>query len=726
MTAIDTLRVLIRDAGGSASLVDALPRYFSSAPDWLNPESDTWNVAPLHRRADVKTYTIDFTRVAHCELRAVARAHSLWQIVERQVGPASLCAALNVFVHLGNQIGSRPLSTLKTEDFLAVERLLKDRYAQGTSARACADLQRVATWLNRQTGLHLDYTSTLRPAAVHGREATDESRYGKLLPDAVVADLLAARHDPDLSDRDRFFLAAIAISVATGFRLSELLAIPVDCLIQDEGTLLVRSFVSKHGKAAPRPVPPELADIVVNAVEHIRAVTEPARHRAQALAQNAPTDWSSVVRAPDSVLEYFLRLWLADWIADPEHRMIDLRWAYYSRGKRSQWFPIADLLERYEGNLSAISRELNVSRASVARMVKQIKAAERGEVYLGARTAEARRGFDTDRRFPSVDAFRALTGLNLHNSPRKGLLSKLIEKARVAQITQATFVPPAYDKPLEEHFRATPDVLRDRETGGAALSMYEALFILFKNQLSASHNLNDGRVKAVSIQQFNHWLSGYARDRGTGKPGDAVCARLCILDPRTEQPARFTNHDFRHWLETAYENGGLSQTQIAALFNRSSTTSNSVYDQTNSAIRGERIKDAMADGLLVGHAPEAYARIAKDSPEEAAEYLETATKFHNPMPHGICRLNWALEPCPHALSCFSCGDAEDDLSEPCEHLVVDIEDAGQLEEIARIHRNAQSITEIMEDEGVEGNPQYTQFCRVARSTHTILTKARAS
>jgi len=85
-----------------------------------------------------------------------------------------------------------------------------------------------------------------------------------------------------------------------------------------------------------------------------------------------------------------------------------------------------------------------------------------------------------------------------------------------------------------------------------------------------------------------------------------------------------------------------------------------------------------------------------------------------------------LEPCPHALSCFSCGDAQDDAAEPCEHLIVDPQNAAHLDEIAQIHRNAQSITEIMAEDGADESPQYAQFQRIARSTNTILKKAERS
>jgi transposase len=417
-----------------------------------------------------------------------------------------------------------------------------------------------------------------------------------------------------------------------------------------------------------------------------------------------------------------VRRWLADWIKNPDHRMIDARYAYFSRGNRSRWVPLAAFLEANSNNASAAAREFCLSRSSVTTMIQQLEASRCGVVYLGTKSADSRRAFDTDRRFPSISAFGRLTGVNFTNSPRSNLLRDLIDEAREAQLSQSEYGRPNDDLYLESKYRAAQNILSDPASGKTVLNLAEALFVTFKNQMSVCHKVDPERVQAVSFGQFNNWLAGYARDRGTDRPGEAVCARLDIFDPRTEEPAKLTNHDFRHWLETAYENGGLSQTQIATLFNRSSTKANAGYDQTNSKLRRERLKDALTDGFLLGHAAEAYVQIAKNSPEEAADYLEAATKFYNPMPHGICRLNWAMEPCPHALSCFSCGDAQDDASEPCEHLIIDIANRAQIEEIARIHRNAQSIAQIMYEDGANGSPQFAQFQRIARSTRFILDK----
>jgi hypothetical protein len=83
MASTKKLEAVIRKAVGQTSLARELTRYVSNAPEWLDHQKDVWNVAPLHARSDVKTWTLDYGRIAHHELRAVARAHGLWQICEQ-------------------------------------------------------------------------------------------------------------------------------------------------------------------------------------------------------------------------------------------------------------------------------------------------------------------------------------------------------------------------------------------------------------------------------------------------------------------------------------------------------------------------------------------------------------------------------------------------------------------------------------------------------------------
>lgn len=122
----------------------------------------------------------------------------------------------------------------------------------------------------------------------------------------------------------------------------------------------------------------------------------------------------------------------------------------------------------------------------------------------------------------------------------------------------------------------------------------------------------------------------------------------------------------------------------------------------------------------MGHAASAHARLAQESPEEAETYLATATKFYNPMPHGICLLNWASEVCPHSLSCLSCTGNERAEPQPCEFLIIDREDPQQVAEIERVNRNAAAVTAIMAEDSMTASPQFAHYENVWKTTERIL------
>lgn len=75
----------------------------------------------------------------------------------------------------------------------------------------------------------------------------------------------------------------------------------------------------------------------------------------------------------------------------------------------------------------------------------------------------------------------------------------------------------------------------------------------------------------------------------------------------------------------------------------------------------------------------------------------------------------SMNPCPHNLSCFSCNDASD----PCKHLVVDPNDRGQIQEIAKIKAEATRLVDSIPEE----SPQHAHFARVAANTARLLTQA---
>lgn len=332
-----------------APFVDAVSIYYESAPKWLRFENEVWNIAPLHKNGSVKEFNIDFKKVGNIGLRNIARLYLLWAIVEKRVGPASARMSIDGFAVLSDALGSRSVATLKSDDFWRAGRILERRYAPGATARLSSELSRIGRWLSEHFDFRIDYKAKERRSASHGRQATEGQREDKLLADEIIHDVLALFRRDDIPSRDRYFLCVLAISVATGFRISELVTLPADCVVRDGDVLLVRPGTVKGGSISPRPVPPELADIVVDAVDFVVAFTQAPRQRAREMAASPELDWSAIVQSDESdSFEYFVRIWLSEWIRRPENRLIDQREAFFRpRGGEPRWVPLADLLEKH-------------------------------------------------------------------------------------------------------------------------------------------------------------------------------------------------------------------------------------------------------------------------------------------------------------------------------------------------------------------------------------------
>jgi hypothetical protein len=132
------------------------------------------------------------------------------------------------------------------------------------------------------------------------------------------------------------------------------------------------------------------------------------------------------------------------------------------------------------------------------------------------------------------------------------------------------------------------------------------------------------------------------------------------------------------------------------------------------------LKQAVRDQVAVGQVTGSYAQISEYSREDAEDYLRAVLRMVNPMPHGVCLLDWATTPCPHHLSCFS-GSEE----RPCEHLVVEPFHEQTVKELERIQREAELTLSALAFQGVRQSPTAEHFERIGRNIAITLEDVRA-
>lgn len=713
------LAAWLEEQGANSAFRDLLDDMLGRLPEGLEFHEDDWNVISWITRLGTATQkNARFGRIKHENLKCLCK---LWVLYARLTGSVNSRAGVDqrtlAFEALSQVLGARTFKTLKTDDFHAAEAWLAKRYQ--SAYRVAGHLQQASVWLSLTFNLRLAYNNRLSKPTVHGRYGTDEGRENKLLPSEIIRDLFQSQHREDLIAKDRFFLSILVITVGAGFRVGELAMLPAQCLLKIDGKLHLLHHSEKGGKPVPRPIHPLLAEAVEDAVGRLLEQTKEARELAKQLRTCPQIDWSSIL-ADREAFRYFTAKWAHEWTANPDHLMINPAGAWYNKG--NCFIDAVGLYEAAGRNKFQAAKNLGVCRLTFSDLLDVQEAARRGElpqVRNGNSRGQARSSWDTDLRVISIHKLQAHCGTML--KPSKSVLVRdILDEAQALQLQGKVYPVPPIDAPLEARFqRQVKPLLRDKK-GNAVLYQDEALLIVKKYALSEHRGTKEADFTSLTDSHISRWLCGETRSAGTGNSEDSVFSRLCIRDPRTGEVAKFTAHDIRHWLNTLYQNGGLTEDQIALIFNRRYQKQNATYDQTSSKVRTERLKQAVRDRIAVGQVAESYIRIVEYSREDAEDYLRAVLRMVNPMPHGVCALDWATTPCPHHLSCFS-GDDE----KPCEHLAIEPSHDASVEGLERIQREAQLTIAALESQGVDESPTMDHFKRIRRNIAITLEDVHA-
>lgn len=674
-------------------------------------EDDSWNTWTWgkhgHRGG---TVTADFSAIKHVELRAAIKILVLHARSKRKVGAAYPYSVISAAVRIGNILQARLLDTLTNADIQLCERNLLDEFGGGTTY--LGELQLIVNFLSNWYQIPLAYKKPKTAALRYGTKGTDKGRQEKLIPDAVLSQTLSLRVREDLDPQDKFFINALALNTACGYRISELVTLPVDCLCRDEGALFVRGFEAKGGLAAPRFVPPPLWEVVEQAVADLIQLTEPGREIARNWADNAEPDWFRVL-TDEAALTYFVRKFLHEWTSNPLHRLInpDAAWHF----GRAKWIDVLGALERNNGGMIKTAKELNINFNTFKDLCKQQEFSRKGLFYQRTK-GRTQKNMMRDQRVMNQYSFFQAIGFASGQSRKTDTLQKLMEDAVSAQMAGQSYPTPEHDPLMESTYVRKRPILLQGENKRPLLYVDEALMVIPRFYFG-SHEAKSDQFKVIESAQFIHWLAGY-RERAS------LFERYNIIDPTTNQVAKFTSHDIRHWLNTAYNRGGLTQVQIATLFNRHDPKGNSPYNHMTNDERREVVGGGVHSDVITGHISDAYRSIAEVDREQAEDYLQAMTRQLNVMPHGLCAKDLVTDPCPHHLSCFSCETDSAGRGKPCTFLIVDAADAVQVQEIQRIHDSAVAMLEWFEEDDMTDTPQFTHFTTVVESTDAFIAKEK--
>ncbi|MBS0193859.1 MAG: hypothetical protein JSR34_06405 [Proteobacteria bacterium] len=709
------------DKSALSELSEVLAAELPEAVDFV---TDTWEVIGWVKRIGTKrSEKLHFGKIRQPEMRNLAKIWVLHGRMEAAIGAGSARQRIDAASALSSQLSIERICSVTTDHFHDAQRWLSNSFGKGTAFRTSSSLAQLSRWLGRILGKPLDFRSTLVNPCAHGRTGTDRGREAKRVPDQVIGDLLQARNRGDLLRKDSYFLDLTMVLVGTGFRIAELTLLPSNCKRKEDGRLQILHFPEKNGDPIPRPVADRLATAVEAALDNLKGISDDARKILRAAIERGQVNWRHVLRDVRAT-EYFVAKWASDWINDEKNSLFPTDRVWFNA--KGRWIDAIGALFSAEGNKGKAAKQLGIPRNAFYQLLEKQQAAMRGERRLSGRLSggkhRQRSGrLNADRRVVSKRKFEVENDVHLSSFSCGGVAASLLKQATDLQLSGATFPTPSPNRELEREFSRTSTALLLDGSGRTVLSEENALLLVPRCFLSVSRELKYRDVEWVGWSEYSRWLSGEKRSHGTGNFEDSVFARLGIVDHRTGKIAKFTSHDIRHWLNSLYQEGGLTDDQISLIFNRKSPQQTPVYDQTPLRTRVERLKHAVRTNQAAGGGATVYqSLVAEFSREEADRYLEAAVRMVNPMPHGACTLNWSTVPCPHHLSCFSREDAKGGC---CEHLFVDLGDRIQMKEIGRLAPEADLMIEVLESQGLSDSPSSEHSRRIARNTGALIAQS---
>lgn len=183
----------------------------------------------------------------------------------------------------------------------------------------------------------------------------------------------------------------------------------------------------------------------------------------------------------------------------------------------------------------------------------------------------------------------------------------------------------------------------DNVTG---LKYSEALLIVRRNELGAQRGTYRCMIEAVGIGQINTGL-GSRVEHGH----ESIFTRFGFTEADGSHIA-VTSHQFRHYLNTLAQAGGLSQLDIAKWSGRKDIRQNEAYDHVTSGQMLQKIRDAVGGDQMFGPLAELPKKVLIRRDEFARLVVPTA----HTTDLGYCVHDYTASPCQLHMDCIHCQD----------------------------------------------------------------------
>lgn len=116
-------------------------------------------------------------------------------------------------------------------------------------------------------------------------------------------------------------------------------------------------------------------------------------------------------------------------------------------------------------------------------------------------------------------------------------------------------------------------------------------------------------------------------------------------------PISIQSHDFRRWLNTIVQQGGMHQHEIARWFGKDNTSSNDIYNYTTPFQKAEQARNVLENGEMLGGLADLHRTLP---PVERASFRSAVLVTAHVTDIGLCGNDWSLAPCPYHGGCGDC------------------------------------------------------------------------
>lgn len=183
----------------------------------------------------------------------------------------------------------------------------------------------------------------------------------------------------------------------------------------------------------------------------------------------------------------------------------------------------------------------------------------------------------------------------------------------------------------------------DHSTG---LKYSEALLVVRRNELGAQRGTYSCMIEPVVIGQINTGLGSRVKHGF-----ESIFTRLGFTEPDCS-PISVTSHQFRHYLNTLAQAGGLSQLDIAKWSGRRDVRQNEAYDHVTPGQMLQKIRDAVGGDEMFGPLAELPKKVLIRRDEFARLVVPTA----HATDLGYCVHDYTASPCQLHMDCIHCQD----------------------------------------------------------------------